>query len=306
MVAGKWDHSVNYQPANPLDLFTNHRIVRRDGRATWELNGRDLSMRWPRADAPGGAWVDQCILAADGQSFVGRNQRGMIVRGIRLSQVNASTNATAGSWRFFDVYNKGATIAEAVSVERDGSVTFRNNVRGFCLASRRVYEELELSLEFQLSPDARGSASVYVASRLPNPAASDWREQIPKGFEFKLGPARIGELWLAREDFELELPLGRSQGGSAAKAGAEVVRLEHVASDVRQTSQCDIQGQRRNDQRDRESREHSRTRRAVPKKRCNTVSKRRRQNCRDDGRTSILEHYGRMKPVLADSRIPDG
>lgn len=214
VLAGRWDHSVNYQPSKPLELLANHRIGRADAAATWTSKDHELSMRWPRTDAPGGAWIDRCIVADDGQSYVGRNQNGMVLRGVRRSDsVAAAGTVAAANWRFFDIFNRGVTERNAVVASRDGALQCRNNVRGYCLASAREYEQLELTLEFRVPQNGNGSASVYVGSTLPTPTASDWKQQIPRGLEFKLGPGQPGELFLPRPEFAVELPLGQLRDG---------------------------------------------------------------------------------------------
>lgn len=209
-LAGGWDHSVNYQSPKLLELLENHRIGRADAAATWTSKDHELSMRWPRTDAPGGAWIDRCIVADDGQSYVGRNQNGMVLRGVRRSDSEAAAGEVAeANWRFFDIFNRGVTERDAVVASRDGALQCRNNVRGYCLASAREYEQLELTLEFRVPQNGNGSASVYVGSTLPTPTASDWKQQIPRGLEFKLGPGKPGELFLPRPEFAVALPLGQ-------------------------------------------------------------------------------------------------
>jgi hypothetical protein len=39
-----------------------------------------------RSDAPGGAWIDRCLLSADGRWYVGRNRLGAVIRGRRASE----------------------------------------------------------------------------------------------------------------------------------------------------------------------------------------------------------------------------
>ncbi|NQT87297.1 hypothetical protein HQ560_11065 [bacterium] len=54
----------------------------------WDYVGQvfDEIPAWPRADAPGGAWLDPCIMGQDGTCYVGRNQRDLLIRGVRPRQ----------------------------------------------------------------------------------------------------------------------------------------------------------------------------------------------------------------------------
>ena len=63
----------------------------------WSQAGFRLTLEWPSADAPGGRWVDDCILSGDGLSYVGRNQVDTIVRGqrARVKLIRGDANADA-------------------------------------------------------------------------------------------------------------------------------------------------------------------------------------------------------------------
>jgi hypothetical protein len=50
---------------------------------TWTLRGNLLRMTWRRPGAPPGGWVDLCYLSRDGKGYVGRNQHGTEIRGVR-------------------------------------------------------------------------------------------------------------------------------------------------------------------------------------------------------------------------------
>jgi len=68
-----------------MELLPGGRVKDNDG-ASWKLDGRVLELYWPNVDAPDGLWIDRCILAPDGRSYVGRNQAGMVLRGVRPSR----------------------------------------------------------------------------------------------------------------------------------------------------------------------------------------------------------------------------
>lgn len=80
-VTGRWTHIVGAGDGGPLELRPTGQIG--NGNATWTLEGNRLEMRWPRDDAPGGAWVDKCFVGPDGTWYAGRNQQGVLIRGIK-------------------------------------------------------------------------------------------------------------------------------------------------------------------------------------------------------------------------------
>jgi arabinan endo-1,5-alpha-L-arabinosidase len=79
---GNWHHMVNFDTGDIISLLPDGTI-NRGTRNTWRLRGSSLQLRWRRDDAPGGVWVDDCFVSSDGSSYVGRNQQGMVIRGIR-------------------------------------------------------------------------------------------------------------------------------------------------------------------------------------------------------------------------------
>jgi hypothetical protein len=53
----------------------------------WSLSPGVLTLRWKRADAPGGYWVDTCALTPDGTRYAGTNQLGNArVEGVRVAR----------------------------------------------------------------------------------------------------------------------------------------------------------------------------------------------------------------------------
>jgi arabinan endo-1,5-alpha-L-arabinosidase len=91
---GVWRHSVDY-----LEEETDRTIeLREDGAiysvlrpdveiifrlGRWEIEENLLKLRWPSSDAPDGEWIDIVILESDRASYIGRNQFGQIIRGVR-------------------------------------------------------------------------------------------------------------------------------------------------------------------------------------------------------------------------------
>ena len=80
---GTWDHSFNFQDPIRILLLPNGKISDPSGKASWSLKDRWFTLRWPRAEVIGGVWVDECYVADDGTSYIGRNQADMVIRGIR-------------------------------------------------------------------------------------------------------------------------------------------------------------------------------------------------------------------------------
>ena len=83
-MSGKYEHSVDYGKGDSISLLASGKINKDDGRATWLLQNGQLQLRWPRNDAPRGAWVDECFVSPNGNWYVGRNEQGMIIRGVRI------------------------------------------------------------------------------------------------------------------------------------------------------------------------------------------------------------------------------
>lgn len=79
--ATRYNHSVDFGTGNTITMLANGNIKGVKG-ASWQQTGHQLEIRWPRKDAPGGVWIDHCVVSADG--YIGSNQHGMLIRGIRL------------------------------------------------------------------------------------------------------------------------------------------------------------------------------------------------------------------------------
>lgn len=78
-----WRISINFGADEYIVLRSGGKIRSAMDDATWSLQGKELELRWPHKDAPNGAWIDTCVVADDGKSFVGRNQKGDVIRGSR-------------------------------------------------------------------------------------------------------------------------------------------------------------------------------------------------------------------------------
>lgn len=82
---GTWLHSVDYDDANArkITLRPDGRIGRADSPNTWTVEGDTLTLRWAGPNAPGGAWEDRVRIEPGGRSYIGRNQIGQVIRGVR-------------------------------------------------------------------------------------------------------------------------------------------------------------------------------------------------------------------------------
>jgi len=83
LLAGTWRHCVNFGPEQYVELPPDGRMNSPAAGARWDLDEALLHLRWPRADRPGEFWIDTCVVGRDGRSYVGRNQNGDLIRGIR-------------------------------------------------------------------------------------------------------------------------------------------------------------------------------------------------------------------------------
>jgi hypothetical protein len=112
---------------------------------------------------------------------------------------------SAAHWKFWDVFGKGAK-KDSLIVSRDGMLLSPAHEQAFCLTSAKEFSGLDLKLEFQFqTADGLANPYVGVVSTLPNPAASDWKQQIPRSVQIKLDPKVAGELVLPTADFKVKL-----------------------------------------------------------------------------------------------------
>lgn len=84
--AGVWEHSVDFGEPHEITLGADGSIRADDRAGRWSLDGRTLTMKWPRGDDGDRERVDEVILAPDGHSYVGRNEQGEVIRGVRVEE----------------------------------------------------------------------------------------------------------------------------------------------------------------------------------------------------------------------------
>ncbi|MBI1332283.1 MAG: family 43 glycosylhydrolase [Armatimonadetes bacterium] len=82
-MVGKWIHQADFTDADEVEFRADGTIKtsREDGK--WSLDGKMLTLRWPKFNSPGEYWTDAVQLEYKGNYYVGRNQQGMVIRGVR-------------------------------------------------------------------------------------------------------------------------------------------------------------------------------------------------------------------------------
>ena len=83
-LVGSWKHVVNEQDRYNIFFEVSGRLSGVDGDAFWKIKAKKLTLRWLDPNAPGGAWVDEVTLNADGNSYSGKNQNGTTIRGTKV------------------------------------------------------------------------------------------------------------------------------------------------------------------------------------------------------------------------------
>jgi arabinan endo-1,5-alpha-L-arabinosidase len=93
-IVGVWEQRVGRGAAFQLTLGPDGSADASTGRPnarpapgpTWEREGSTgFIVRWPASDAPGGFWLDRLRLSRDRTTYVGTNQKGQKITGVRVS-----------------------------------------------------------------------------------------------------------------------------------------------------------------------------------------------------------------------------
>ena len=82
-MAGKWRLSVDYQNEREIYLNDNGHINEKNSPNTWDLRASNLTLKWSPKNGKDKVFVDDCIVSPDGRYFVGRNQYGAVISGIK-------------------------------------------------------------------------------------------------------------------------------------------------------------------------------------------------------------------------------
>ncbi len=83
-IAGAWVHQVDFGNVESLELKPDGTIVHGSELGQWKADGTKLTLKWPKKDEPGEFWFDELTLAYGNHYYVGRNNSGVIIRGVRV------------------------------------------------------------------------------------------------------------------------------------------------------------------------------------------------------------------------------
>ena len=82
-LAGTWIHQPDFGTPMTIEFRVDGTILGGTAVGKWRKEGNILLLEWPKADVPGEFWKDRLQLAYGDNYYVGRNQAGQIVRGVR-------------------------------------------------------------------------------------------------------------------------------------------------------------------------------------------------------------------------------
>lgn len=82
-LVGKWIHQADFADADEVTFEANGTIKTSRDDGKWSLDGTTLTLQWPKRNLPGEFWTDKVQLEYKGNYYVGRNQAGSVIRGIR-------------------------------------------------------------------------------------------------------------------------------------------------------------------------------------------------------------------------------
>jgi len=83
-IIAKWKHNDGPQP---IVFYSNGMINDEDGPGTWNIGPNSkLTLIWPNAQAPKGAWIDVCTVSPDGMIYAGVNQKGVKISGMYVDR----------------------------------------------------------------------------------------------------------------------------------------------------------------------------------------------------------------------------
>ena len=86
-LAGKWLHQPDFGQPFEVTLNADGTIAGgRDPGGKWEVKNDALVLNWPRREEPGQFWTDTVQVAYGGNYYVGRNQSGAVIRGVRIGE----------------------------------------------------------------------------------------------------------------------------------------------------------------------------------------------------------------------------
>jgi hypothetical protein len=87
---GVWRHKAGDGEPGEITLHSNGKINNPDGQDTWTFTGRTLVLRWANRHAPGGFWIDTCIVSDDRKNYRGSNQHKALIAGWKVDPALAA------------------------------------------------------------------------------------------------------------------------------------------------------------------------------------------------------------------------
>lgn len=81
---GKWIHQADFAQPMEIEVLKDGKVRADGSEGTWTLQNGKVVFTWRRDDMPGRVWIDKVQMAYDGKYYTGRNDAGMIIRGIRI------------------------------------------------------------------------------------------------------------------------------------------------------------------------------------------------------------------------------
>lgn len=86
-LAATYAHKAGRAAPGNIQFFSNGYLLSPEGPNTWVLKGNELILYWYADNAPGGMWIDKCILSADGSTYQGQNQDRVSIVGAKVRRV---------------------------------------------------------------------------------------------------------------------------------------------------------------------------------------------------------------------------
>jgi arabinan endo-1,5-alpha-L-arabinosidase len=79
---GQWIHQADFGRPSKLTLRKDGSFTDGEAAGRWILHGDTLSLKWPKKESADEVWLDE--VEVHGDTYVGRNQAGLVIRGARV------------------------------------------------------------------------------------------------------------------------------------------------------------------------------------------------------------------------------
>lgn len=161
----------------------------------------------------------------------------------RVASGTAQLSNRPSNWKFWDVFGNGLK-KDLLVVARDGMLVVPATDKGFCLTTVQEPTAMTFKLEFQFQKaEGLGNPYVGIVSTLPDPAAAEWKQQIPRSVQIKLDPKNAGELVLPTTDFKVKLVEGQRRVNSKQEAqpdGRNIAPLNRAEIKLREWNTLEV------------------------------------------------------------------